>query len=156
MPLFRHLLTDGHTEDDVGRFTQQFTVANHKDRLKAELGVMPPEEVRSAELAGWIDTGAAHLILPEVVGDSLGLEDHGKMRVRVADGSVSVRRRVKNVFVELAGRTGVFSAVLLPGIADALIGAILLEEMDLLVAPLNCAIVPRDPETATSTLLSVY
>ena len=152
MGLFRHLLTADHTEADVGRFTVPFEVANNADRTLADRGHLPADEVRSAELAGWIDTGAAHLVLPEVVGRSLGLEPHGKMRVRFADGRSVLRDRVKNVHVTLAGRTGIFSAVLLPERVDPLIGAIVLEELDLLVDPLLNAVVPRDPETVTSVV----
>ena len=152
MTLFKHLVTEGHTEDEVGRFTVQFQVANHDDVRDSARGRLPPEEVRSAEVTGWIDTGAAHLVLPETVGDSLGLEDHGTMKVRFADGRAALHRRVKDVHVELAGRTGVFSAVLLPDRMDPLIGAIVLEELDLLVDPLRNAVVPRDPETVTSVI----
>ena len=53
--------------------------------------------------------------------------------MRYADGRRATRPVVSNVWLQLLGRDGVFSAVIEPDREDALIGAIVLEELDLLV-----------------------
>ena len=52
--------------------------------------------------------------------------------------------------VELLGRTGVFTAVVEPSRADALIGAIVLEELDFMVDGTGQRLVPRDPNTVVT------
>jgi len=54
---------------------------------------------------------------------------------------------VSNVWLELLGRHGVFSAVVEPERSDALIGAIVLEELDLLVDCTTQSLYPREPDS---------
>ena len=152
MGFWEHWTVGGVPEEDVGRFTVEFEAANYGDLTRAEAGDIPPEEVRSVELTGWIDTGAHHVILPEFVGDSLGLPDRGRIRTRFANEEVAMCRRVTGLQITIGDRTGLFDAVLVPGRTDALIGALVLENLDLLVDPANRCLVPRDPETVTGEI----
>ena len=152
MNYFKHLVTDGHTEFDVSRFTQEFVVANDQDLTRLADGTIRGEAVRSCEITGWVDTGAHDLVLPEVVGDSLGVPDDGMTIVRFADHSSAKRRRVSHVRVTLCGRSAVFRAVLLPERHEALSGALVLETLDLLVDPMTRTLVPRDPEGEVSII----
>ncbi|MGH7226010.1 MAG: aspartyl protease family protein, partial [Gemmataceae bacterium] len=56
------------------------------------------------------------------------------------------RRVVDQVEVELLGRRGTFKAIVEPARADALIGAIVLEDLDLLVDCRTQTLQPRDPK----------
>jgi hypothetical protein len=56
------------------------------------------------------------------------------------------RPQVEGVFLELLGRSGVFKATLEPKRDTALIGAIVLEDLDYLVDCSNQRIYPRDPK----------
>jgi hypothetical protein len=49
------------------------------------------------------------------------------------------------VFVRLLGREGTFTAIIEPKRATALIGAIVLDDLDLLVDCTAQKVVPRDP-----------
>ena len=53
----------------------------------------------------------------------------------------------KDAFIRLEGRTGVFKAILEPARTDALIGAIVMEDLDLLVDCTNLRVFRRDPNT---------
>ena len=68
-----------------------------------------------------------------------------KIRVRYADGRRGLRSEVEEARVYLQGRDGVFSAVVEPRRDSALIGAIILEALDLLVDCKQQCVVPRDP-----------
>jgi hypothetical protein len=63
-----------------------------------------------------------------------------------------VRDAVKGVYVKLLGRDGVFTAVVEPKRRSALIGAIVLEDLDFVVDCTSQKLVPRDPRFVVSEL----
>ena len=93
-----------------------------------------------------MDSGAARLVLPQRIVDELHLQEDGETVVRFADQRRERRPLVSNVWLQLLGRHGVFSAVVEPNRDDALIGAIVLEELDLLVDCGSQSLYPREPD----------
>ncbi len=130
---------------EVGRIIVDFLIANNRDVV----ALLPRDDVLSyvqhVTLPGVVDSGAAKLVLPQKVVDELGLLPDGETTVRLADNSRVRRQVVSNVWLELLGRHGVFSAVVEPNRQDALIGAIVLEELDLLVDCGSQSVYPREP-----------
>lgn len=59
---------------------------------------------------------------------------------------------VRDVWLRLEGREGVFSAVVEPGRETVLVGAIVLEDLDLLADRSAQTVWPRDPERIVSEL----
>lgn len=92
-----------------------------------------------------IDTGANYLVLPTAVAEFLGLTKIVDATVRYADRRVAQRQMVEQVEVELLGRRSTFRALLEPDRDTALIGAIVLEDLDLIVDCGKQRIYPRDP-----------
>lgn len=132
----------------VGRFSVEFEVANYADLIRAQDGTLPPDEVRRETIRGVVDSGAAKLVLPQAVVERLGLPLGDPVQVRYADGRKARHREVKGVFVKLLGRDGTFTAISEPKRETALLGAIVLEDLDLLVDCQNERVVPRDPSGA--------
>ena len=130
---------------EVGRFSVEFEVANDEDLFRVKSSLITSAEVRRARLTGVVDTGSTRLVLPASVGSALGLPETGKVTVRFADGRREPKTIVGHVFVEIQNRSSVFTAVVEPGRSDALIGAIVLEELDLIQDCTRQALVPRDP-----------
>ena len=95
-----------------------------------------------------VDSGATKLVLPEAVVKRLGLPLGDKVKVRYADGRKAQRREVKGVLVRLLGSDGTFTAISEPKRETALIGAIVLEDLDLLLDCVAQRVVPRDPRGA--------
>jgi hypothetical protein len=122
-------------------------LANNYDVMRADMGDLNEEDVRRIEVDGIVDSGAAHLVIPESVMKTLGLEEAWQAKVKYADGHTSQRPVVKNVWLRHCDRDSVFSAVVEPRRDDALIGAIVLEELDLLVDCVTKTLHPRDPST---------
>ena len=131
--------------DYVGRFSVEFEVANHEDVVQAKKGFLPPEQVRRGRISGVVDTGAARLVLPASVVAALGLPEAGQVTIKFADGRREPKTVVGDVQLEIQGRSSVFTAVVEPGRADALIGAIVLEELDFVPDCTRQALLPRDP-----------
>ena len=133
----------------LGRFSVDIEIANYEDLILARRGLLPKDEVRRETIKGLVDSGATKLVLPEAVVKRLGLSLGNPIKVRYADGRRATRREIKGVFVQLLGRDGTFTAICEPKRETALIGAIILEDLDLLVDCVTQQVIPRDPAGAT-------
>jgi predicted aspartyl protease len=140
------------TEQKMGRFSVEVELANHEDLYRAKAGLISPQQVRRARIRGVVDSGAARLVIPESVARQLGLETSGSAKVRYADGHTAERSIAKDVHLAYGGRDSVFSAIVEPDRESALIGAIVLEELDLLVDCTTGRLVPRDPKQIISEI----
>jgi predicted aspartyl protease len=129
----------------VGRFSVDFEVANYGDLTLVQRGLLPADQVRRETISGVVDSGAAKLVLPRAVVKRLGLPLGDRIKVRYADSRQAMRGVAKGVFVRLLGREGTFTAIIEPKRATALIGAIVLDDLDLLVDCTAQKVVPRDP-----------
>jgi clan AA aspartic protease len=132
----------------VGRFNVELEVCNYEDVAALRRKALKPEQVRRLTIQGVVDTGAARFVLPKAVVDQLGLPVTDKIKVRYADGRTAKRATAEGAYVTLLGRHGIFTAVVEPKRRDALIGAIMLEDLDLLVDCVHQRVVPRDPKIA--------
>jgi predicted aspartyl protease len=134
----------------MGRFSVEFEVSNREDIALARHRAIRPEQVRRVKLKGVVDSGATRLVLPKNVVERLGLPITGKVRVKYADGRKAVRNTVDDVYVELLGRSSVFKAAVEPKRTTALIGAIVLEDLDFLIDSTHQRLIPRDPKMIIS------
>jgi predicted aspartyl protease len=135
-----------------GRFAVEIEVVNRDDMVQARLGLIPDKQVRRMKLSGVVDPGATRLVLPRKVVDQLGLPVTEKVKFRYADGRTRTRDLVDDVFTEVQGRHRVFSAIVEPNRKSALIGAIVLEDLDFLVDCTQQKLVPRDPRYIVSEI----
>ena len=133
-----------------GRFSVDVELANLGDVMSAQKGRLAPEKVRRTVLRGVVDTGASRLVLPESVVRQLGLEIVGTTKVRYADLRTAERPVARYVQLTYAGREGAFTATVEPDRKTALIGAIVLEDLDLVVDGTAGRLVPRDPNQLIS------
>jgi len=130
----------------MGRFRVELELANYEDMILAKAGHLDPKQVRRLQIPGVVDSGATSLVLPENTAKELGLPRGGSFKVRYADQRQAKRDKVKDVWLRLLGRDGVFTAMVEPKRRDALIGAIVLEELDLVVDCRSQKLYPRDPK----------
>ena len=136
----------------MGRFAVELKVSNNQDVHLAAHGVLAPDKVRYAVLRGIVDGGAAKLVLPASTAEQLGVPTMGEATVRYADQRTSTRPVVEEVRLELLGRHGTFSAIVEPDRTTALIGAIVLEDLDFLVDCTKQQLTPRDPNRIVSEI----
>ncbi len=139
-------------QNEMGRFSVQFAVANYADVVQLPPSGRVLENFKHLVISGVVDSGAARLILPQSVVDQLRLPSDGETTVRYADHRTAKRAKVSDVWLELNGRHGVFSAVVEPARSDALVGAIVLEELDLMVDCVAHALYPRDPNMVVTEI----
>jgi predicted aspartyl protease len=137
-------------EPKMGRFSVELELANNKDLIRVEDGRLKPAQVRRGRIRGVVDSGATRLVIPKALARQLGLEISGKTMVRYADGRTAQREIADQIRLTYAGRGGVFSAIVEPRREAALIGAIVMEDLDLLVDCVGQRLVPRDPKQIIS------
>jgi aspartyl protease family protein len=137
----------------MGRVTIAVEIVNNRDVANASAGHLEASKIRRMTIQGVVDSGATRLVLPAAVAKELGLPvKKSKVRVRYADGRRGLRSEVEDVRVRLLGREDVFSAVVEPKRDTALIGAIVLEDLDFLVDCVKLTLVPRDPDYIVSEI----
>jgi predicted aspartyl protease len=131
--------------EGVGRFSVDVELANYRDIVRADDDVLPADQVRRLTVPALVDSGATRLVLPKAVVEQLGMRLGKKIKVRYADGRTAQRQVAEGVFLKLLGRHSTFTAIVEPKRTTALIGAIVLEDLDLLVDCQRQRLVPRDP-----------
>jgi predicted aspartyl protease len=138
---------------DMGRFAVPIEIANYDDMVAAEQGHLDEGKVRRTTIQAVVDSGAARLVLPDTVVKQLGLAVRKqKVKVRYADGRRGIRKEVGPVNLRLLGREGFFVAIAEPKRETALLGAIVLEDLDFLVDCQKQQLVPRDPDYVVSEI----
>jgi clan AA aspartic protease len=119
----------------MGTVYEGITLKNALDVGNVRRGLLKASEVRQTAVQVVVDTGAETLIINEEVQKQLGLQVIGLREVSVADGEVKLCKRAEPVEVIWKDRDMVCQPWVLSGAPEVLLGAIPLEEMDLIVDP---------------------
>ena len=107
-------------------------------------------ELQPVEVDALVDTGSVHLCIPEHVQIQLELEEFDKKEVTLADGSRKLIPYVGPIEIRFKNRVGFMGALVMGD--QTLLGAIPMEDMDLVVIPrtLTISVNPNSPNIATS------
>lgn len=105
-------------------------------------------EIQPVETEALADTGSTYLIIPEHVRLQLDLPEHTRKEVTLADGSRVLLPYVGPVKISFKNRTALVGAVVMGD--EVLLGAIPMEDMDLVVLPLQrrVHVNPQNPNFA--------
>ncbi len=107
-------------------------------------------ELAAVEVEALADSGAVHLCIPPHIQIQLELEEIDKKEVILADGSRKLLPYVGPIEIRFKNRVG-FAGALVMG-DQTLLGAIPMEDMDLVIVPRTRAVDvnPDSPNIATS------
>jgi clan AA aspartic protease len=119
----------------MGTVYAEIILKNATDVNNIQRGYITEKEVRETTVRALVDTGAGTLVINEEVRQTLGLETKGMRRAELADGAKQVYKVTEPVEIHWKDRITACQALVLPGAADVLLGAIPLEDMDLIVDP---------------------
>ena len=119
----------------MGKVVTEITLTNEGDRAVAIRALMPESEVRHKTVSAVVDTGASTLIINEELRQQLGLAIEGTRRTTFADGGQKDCGLTETVHIRWNDRHTSCPAVVIPGLQSVLLGAIPLEDMDLIVIP---------------------
>ena len=100
---------------------------------KLELSNPRDSSIEPIEVPALADTGAVFLCIPEHIRLQLGLDPLEMREVKLADGSYHAYPYVGPIMAHFKNRTGFVGALVLGD--EVLLGAIPMEDMDLVVNP---------------------
>ncbi len=76
----------------VEHFSVEIEVVNNADRILAQAGHLPADQVRRETIQGLVDSGGTKLVLPATLVKRLGLPLGDPINVRYADGRRARRK----------------------------------------------------------------
>lgn len=119
----------------MGMVYADVELINGRDLIKAEDGELPEEQVRRMPVRILADSGCGTLAINENIRAQLGLPRRERRTMQMADETVVTLDVVGPVEVRFENRRTNLDAVVLPGDAEPLLGAIPMQDMDVLVDP---------------------
>jgi hypothetical protein len=129
-------------------------VINAGDVVVARRKLMPESGIRRAQVRMLVDSEAYMLCLNEHLLAQLGLDVIDSVEGEMADGSVTKLKVAGPVDLRFGNRGTSCRAVILPGDVEPLLGAIPMEDMDLLIDPKRQELIvnPENPYLAKKSL----
>ncbi len=121
----------------MGLVYADIELVSNDDLTLFALGQLGADKVRRMTVRALVDSGAEMLAINERIKAQLGLRVLSKQFGELADGSTIEVEIVGPLEVRFANRDTTARAMVLPGNAEVLLGAIPMEDMDILVDPKN-------------------
>jgi len=119
----------------MGYVYADITIKNGQDVLSHISGAMQEPDIRQTTVQAMVDTGAGTLIMNDALRQELGLMVMGEKYATLANRAVKMCKYTEPVQINWGNRSSMISAVIMEGADEVLLGAIPLEEMDLVVDP---------------------
>ena len=115
----------------MGQLKMPVRILNAREVALARLGHLAAERIHSYEAQALIDTGATRCVIPPFVAAQLEVIALGSTSAQYADGRLEDAPLSEALIVEILGRQMITSAMIIG--QEILLGAIVLEELDLWV-----------------------
>lgn len=119
----------------MGLVYADIELINAIDLGLAKRKIIGEEEVKRMTVNMLVDTGSVYMCINETVQEQLQLAIVEKRKGQLADGSVVEYEIAGPIEVRFKNRRCVVDAMVLPGDNELLLGAIPLEDMDILIHP---------------------
>jgi len=117
-------------------------------------GYIKKEDVKSEIVRALVDSGAYMMCINEHIQVQLDLVKVSSMEAELADGTLKTVDVVGPIVVNFSNRTTSCNAAVLPGESEVLLGAIPLDDLDVVIDPeLQTLTLPKDsPYLAKKTI----
>jgi hypothetical protein len=135
----------------MGMIYAEIELINGDDVSDARRHLIGEEEIRSMRVIMLVDSGSFMMAINEDIQACLGFGVIEERRpIELANGKVVALDVVGPIKVRFANRMALCSAFVLPGDSEPLLGAIPMEEMDVLIHPKRQELVvnPMHPDGA--------
>lgn len=121
----------------MGLVYAEIELINNGDLEMVRRNLMYQDEVKRMTVTALVDTGSYMLWINESIQEQLQLPVVEKRKAETADGRIVELDVVTNVELKFKNRRTLCNAMVLQGDSEVLLGAIPLEDMDVLVHPLR-------------------
>jgi len=112
-------------------------LVNAIDQANAKKGFLKPENVKKLTVRLLVDSGAYMLFINEEIRAQLDLDIIDRYPAQMADGSVVEMDVAGPLQIRFENRKSNSDALVLPGNAEPLLGAIPMESLDVVLNPLK-------------------
>ncbi|MBK6500341.1 MAG: clan AA aspartic protease [Saprospiraceae bacterium] len=138
----------------MGLVYAEIELINNGDLEMVRRNLMDQDEVKRMTVSALVDTGSYMLCINESIQEQLQLPVVEKRKAETADGRIEELDVVTNVELKFKNRRTLCNAMVLQGDSEVLLGAIPLEDMDVLVHPLRQELIvnPEHPYFAQMKL----
>ena len=141
----------------MGLVYAEIELINAEDIALARRYHIGDDEIKRMNVTALVDTGAYMLCINESIQEQLQFPIVEKRKGQMADGTIQNFDVVTGVELKFKNRRTSCSAMILPGDSEVLLGAIPLEDMDVLIHPLRQELIvnPDHPYFAQMKLKGV-
>lgn len=138
----------------MGLVYAEIELINRVDIELARRFVIGEEEIKRMNVSMLVDSGAYMMAINENIQEQLQLPVIEKRKAQMADGSIKEYDLVGPIEVKFKNRRCSVDAMVLPGNNEPLLGAIPMEEMDVIIHPLKQELLvnPEHPNFAVMTM----
>ena len=121
----------------MGLIYAEIEIINGDDLALVRRNIIDKDEVKRMWVTALVDTGSYMLAINQNIQEQLQLPVVEQRKAQMADGQIVECDVVAPVEIKFKNRRCSCSAMVLPGDSEVLLGAIPLEDMDVLIHPLR-------------------
>ena len=138
----------------MGLVYAEIELINGEDLVLAKKHYIGEEEVKRIKVSALVDSGSYMLAINETLQNQLNLPVLEQRNAMLADGTIHKLNVVGPIELRFKNRETTCRAMVLPGDSEVLLGAIPMEDMDVLINPLRQELVvnPEHPYFAQLSL----
>jgi clan AA aspartic protease len=122
---------------EMGLIYAEIELINGDDLALAQKHIIGEDEIKRMTIHALVNTSSYMLAINEVIQEQLQLPVVEKRKAQLANGRVVECDVVAPVEIRFRNRATTCRAMVLPGDAEVLLGAIPLEDMDVIIHPLR-------------------
>jgi clan AA aspartic protease len=119
----------------MGLVYADIELINGEDIVLARRGIIEADEIKRMRINALVDTGSYMLAINENIQEQLQLPIVEKRKAQLANGHIVEYDVVAPIEIRFKNRRSTCSAMVLPADSEPLLGAISLEDMDVLIHP---------------------
>ncbi len=119
----------------MGLVYADIELINGDDLALAHRHIIGEEEIKRMRVSMLVDSGAYNLCINEIIQEQMQFRVVEKRKAETADGRIVECDMVTGVEVRFKNRATTCRAMVLPGNCEPLLGAIPMEDMDVVIHP---------------------
>ncbi len=119
----------------MGLIYADLELVSAEDKALARKGYINKSDIKKSNVTALVDSGAYMMCINEHIKAQLDLPVVDTMEAELADGSLQVMEVVGPLIINFKNRTTSCNAAVLPSEYEVLLGAIPMEDMDVVLVP---------------------
>ena len=119
----------------MGLVYADIEIVSAEDVALSRKGYIDKAQIKSRTVRALVDSGAYMMCINESIKVQLDLPKISNMEAEMADGTIKTVEVVGPVIINFRNRTTSCNAAVLPGESEVLLGAIPMEDLDVVINP---------------------